>query len=139
MKRFSWIKLIPVLIHLKYWYRNTPSLELSCLPHYLCQFFTLVKWNPSSTQSSSSSSSVSLFCFTQWNHTHKYWMYQTICQAKPLKFLIKLYTDHKNSWVKHATHQKAEFLRVVSLSKLDNMVNCNLIFNTKYAQISTKW
>ena len=37
MKRFSWIKLLPVLIHLKYWYYNTPSLEISCLANHLCQ------------------------------------------------------------------------------------------------------
>ena len=36
MKFVSWIKLIPVLIHLKYWYDNTPSVGL-CLPHHLCQ------------------------------------------------------------------------------------------------------
>ena len=42
-------------------------------------------------------------------------------------------------WVKHASHQKAESLRAPSLSKLDNMVNSNSIFNTKYAEFSTKW
>ena len=41
--------------------------------------------------------------------------------------------------VKHASHQKAESLRAPSLSKLDNMVNSNSIFNTKYAEFSTKW
>ena len=45
---------------------------------------------------------------------------QAICQAKPHKFFIKLYTD---LWVRHATHQKARSLRIVSLSKSDNMVN----------------
>ena len=39
---------------------------------------------------------------------HKYWIYKTVCQAKPLKFLIKLYTDHKTLWVKHATHRKSD-------------------------------
>ena len=29
---------------------------------------------------------------------HKYWIYQTICQAKPIKFIIKLCTDHYNLW-----------------------------------------
>ena len=37
MNCFSWIKLIPVLNHLKYWYPNTPSLELPFLRHHLCQ------------------------------------------------------------------------------------------------------
>ena len=137
---FSWIKLIPVLVHLKYWYYNTPSIELPCLPLYLCQLSpwpteTSLQHNP---QSSSCSSSVSIFCFTQLDHTHKYWMYQIICQAKALKVFIKLYTDHKNSWVKHTTHQKAESFRVVSISKLNNIVNSNLIFNTNCAEMSTK-
>ena len=40
MNYFSWIKLTPVLIHLKYRYYNTPSQELPCLPHNL--FNTIV-------------------------------------------------------------------------------------------------
>ena len=35
-------------------------------------------------------------------------------------------------------HKKAESLRAASLSKLDNMVNSNSIFNTKCAESSTK-
>ena len=34
---------------------------------------------------------------------------------------------------------KAESLRSASLSKLDNTENSNSIFNTKYAEFSTKW
>ena len=52
-------------------------------------------------------------------------------------FIIKLYTDHNTLWVKHATHQKAESLRAVSLLKLDKTVNNNSIFNTRYAEFST--
>ena len=36
-ERFSWIKLILVMINLKYWYYNKSSLKLPCLPHYFCQ------------------------------------------------------------------------------------------------------
>ena len=57
---------------------------------------------------------------------HKYWIYQTVCQAKALKFIIKLYADHQKLWhvrrwgslcthtrkkkimVKHATHRKLD-------------------------------
>ena len=53
--------------------------------------------------------------------------------ARPIKFIIKLYTDHNTLWVKHATHQKAEFLRSSSLTKLDNTVKSNSIPNTKYS------
>ena len=56
-----------------------------------------------------------------------------------MKVIIKLYTDHNSLWTKHTTHQKAGPLRATSLSKLDNMVNNNSIFNTKYAKFSTKW
>ena len=57
MKRFSWIKLIQVLIHLKYWYYNSPSQDLLCLLHHL--FNTI----------SSCSSLVFPFCPTQFDHT----------------------------------------------------------------------
>ena len=33
--------------------------------------------------------------------------------------MTKLYTDHNILWVKHATNQKAESIRIVSFSKLD--------------------
>ena len=46
MNLFSWIKLIPVLIHLKYWYYNPPYPELSCLPHYFYLNSTLLTETP---------------------------------------------------------------------------------------------
>ena len=78
---------------------------------------------------------------TPFNHTlpQVLDMYQIIWQAKPIKFIIKLYTDHDTLWVKHATHQKAESLGAASLSKLDNMVKNNSIFNTEHAEFFTKW
>ena len=42
---------------------------------------------------------------------YKYWIYQTIWQAKPIKFIIKLFTNHHTLWIRHATHQKAKSLR----------------------------
>ena len=48
-----------------------------------------------------------------------------------------MFTDHNILLVKHATHQKAASLK--SLSNLDNTVNNNSIFNTKYAEFFTKW
>ena len=35
MNCFFWIKLIPVLLHLKYCHDNSPYLEIPCLPHNL--------------------------------------------------------------------------------------------------------
>ena len=63
----------------------------------------------------------------------------SICQEKPLKFTINLYTDHKYLWVKHTTHPKVESLRAGSLSVLDNIVNNNPIFNVKCDEFSTNW
>ena len=70
---------------------------------------------------------------------HKYAIYQTICKAKTIKFIIKINTDHNALWVKHATYQNVESLRAASLTKLDNIVINNPIFNTKDAKFSTKW
>ena len=44
---------------------------------------------------------------------HKYWIYQTICQAKPIKFIIKLCTDHYNLWDNTLPNKKAESARAV--------------------------
>ena len=108
-----------------------PSPSLSSL--------TLVNWNPSSTQSSSCSSSVSIFCPTPFNHTPPQVLDPPNHMAtKPIKFIIKLFTDHNTSWVKRATHQKVESLKAAFLSRLDNTVNNNSIFNTKYAEC-IKW
>ena len=79
------------------------------------------------------------FVLPHWTtRHHKYWINQTICQAKPTKFIIKLCTGLNTLWVKHSTHQKDELLRAGSLSKLDGTVNNNSIFNTKYAEF-LKW
>ena len=82
---------------------------------------------------------VSLFCPTHsTTRHHKYWINQIIFQAKPTKFIIKLYTGFNTLWVKHATHERAESLRASSLSKLDNTVNNGSISNTKYAEFSVE-
>ena len=107
MNCFSWIKLIPVLIHLKYWYYNSPYLELPCLSHHLGQILL----QPTETPlQHSPHHAVHQFPYFSLPHltTHhdKYWIYQTIFQAKPIKFNIKLYTDHNTFCTKHATYQK---------------------------------
>ena len=82
------------------------------------------------------SSSVSLF---YPNTFHNYWINQTICQPKPIKFIINLYANRNTLLVKRTTHQKAESLRAASLSKLANTENNISIFNAKCAEFSTKW
>ena len=54
-----------------------------------------------------------------------------------IKLVIKLYKNHNALLVKHATYQKS--LIDASLSKLDNTVNNNPIFNKKCLEFSTKW
>ena len=100
MNCFSWIKPIPVLIHVKYWYYDSPYLELPCLFHHLYQFFsqptvTCLQHNPHNA----------LHRFPYFalphsiTHHYKYWIYQTTSQAKTVKLIIKLYTDHDIWWV----------------------------------------
>ena len=60
-------------------------------------------------------------------------------QSQSNQFLIKLHADRNTLWVKHATPEKVESLRIDSIYKLDNMANSSSIFNTKYVELSTKW
>ena len=140
MNCFSWINILAVLIHLKYWYCNSPYLELSCLPHHFCQTLPQPTETPLWSNSNHVLHQSPYYALPHLTtRHHKCWIYQTICQAKPIKFIIKLYKDHNTLGVKHTTHQKAESLRPGSLSKLENTVNKSSIFKTNYADFSTKW
>ena len=117
MNCFSWIKLIPVLIHLIYWYYDSPFLELVSLP-------ISVKFYPRQFQPLFNT--ILIMFFTGFpilsyphstTHHHNYRICQTIWQAKLIKFIIKLYSDNNTLWVKHATQLKAESLRIASLSR----------------------
>ena len=132
MNCFSQIKLILVLIHLKYSYCNSPYAELSYLPHHLCQIL------PQPTETLSSANLIMFFigfnilsnpirpqATTSIGYTKSY------INPSQSKFVIKLYTDHDTLWVKHATHLKAEFLRTASSSNLDNNGRCSFIFTTR--------
>ena len=85
---------------------------------------------------------------------HKHYMYQTIFQTKPIKFIVMLYPDHHNLWVKHTTHQKAEFSEPIlfqsqttrsttTLYSIQSMLNskqngrCSFIFITQLVHAST--
>ena len=67
---------------------------------------------------------------------YNYWIYETMLQSKPIKFNINLYTNPNSLLAKHAAHQKVESLRAASLSKIENTVNSNSIFNTKCPEFS---
>ena len=72
------------------WQLQYPIPRASLPPLPFLSNFTLANWNPSTTQSSSCSSSVSLFCSSPFNHTSSYWMYQTIYQAKPETEIVEV-------------------------------------------------
>ena len=82
MNYFSWIRLTPVLIHLKCWYYNSPCLKLPCLPHNLCEILprpneTPLQHNPHYVLHRF------LYIILPFSTTryHKYCIYQTIWQA----------------------------------------------------------
>ena len=116
MNCFSWINLVPVLVHLKYRYYNSPySFPTSCT--------TSVKFYPSELKSLFNTILIMFFIdfpILSYSHStkhhHKYWIHQTIPQAKQLKRIIKLYICHNTLWGKHATHEKIESLRAASFS-----------------------
>ena len=68
---------------------------------------------------------------TTWNIK---WINQTKFQSN----LLLKYIQINTLTVKQATCQKSEPLRAASLSKLDNTMNSNSSFNTKFAEFSTK-
>ena len=121
MNYFSWIKLISVLIHLKYEQSFPVSLIISVKFYLrpLKPFFVL----PHSTTSH-----------------RKYCIYQTICKSKQIKFIRKLLQII-------IPYGSNTFLRAASLSKLDNMVNntslssvqsmLNFLQNGRYSFIFT--
>ena len=137
MNCFSQIKLILVLIHLKYRYYNTPSLYLPRPPHHFC--LILPQKTEASLQKSSSCSFVVPYLVLPYSTKHyNQWLYKSIFQDRPSKSIITLYKNHITLGQRHI-HQKAESIRAASLSKLDNIVNNNSIFNTKCCEFSTKW
>ena len=133
MNSFSWIKLISVLINLKFQCCNISSLELPWLPHHLCQFLPclLKRLLNSILLIFFIGFSISSYPIRTYATIIRY---QTICLAKPIKFISKLYTNHNTLLVKHATYQKAECLKTASLSKLDNIINNNPAFNAECAE-----
>ena len=121
MNYFSWIKVIPVLIHLKYWYNNSPYLELPFL------YDNSVKFYPSQLKPLFNtilimllidfpilSYPISLRATTRIEYIKPY------VKPNQSNFFIKLYTDHNTLLVKGVTYQKTESFRAASLSELDN-------------------
>ena len=111
-------KLIPVLLHLKYWSYDSPYIELTWIPHHLYQVLSYPTETPLQPNNHHLLQWFSYFVLPHsTKRHHKYWLYQTIWQLKPIKFIIKLFTDHHTLWVKHATHQKTESPRAAIPSK----------------------
>ena len=111
-------KLIPVLLHLKYWSYDSPYIELTWIPHHLYQVLSYPTETPLQPNNHHLLQWFSYFVLPHsTKRHHKYWLYQTIWQLKTIKFIIKLFTDHHTLWVKHATHQKTESPRAAIPSK----------------------
>ena len=91
--RFSWIKLISVLLYFKHWYCNTPSWKLPCLSRPLYQ---ISQW-PTEIFLQHIPLHVlhwfSYFVLPYATTHHINWIYKTKCQSKSVKFIIKLYTN----------------------------------------------
>ena len=90
---FLLIKLISVLLYLKYWYCNTPSLELPFNSRPLCQI------SPWPTKISLQHNPLrvlhrfSYFVLPNATKRNINWIYQTKFQPKSIKFIIKLYIN----------------------------------------------
>ena len=117
-----------------------PKPRASLLPSPSLSNFTLGYWNHPSTQSSSCSSSVSLFCPTQFNHmpattkigyTKPYGKLSQSNLSSSCVQIVMLYVSN--------TLPMKKLSRATSLSKLYNPLNNNSIFNTKYVEFFTKW
>ena len=100
MDCFLWILLISILIYLKYWYCNTPPLEFPCLPRHLCQISPSPTEIPLQHYHHHVLYQFPYFVLPYKTTRHNYWIYQSICRAKPIKFIIKLYTNHNTLLVK---------------------------------------
>ena len=89
MKCFPWSKLISVLIYLSYWRYNTPSLQLLCLHHHLCQISPWPTQTPFQRNRHHVLHRLPYFFLPHSTTCHNYWIHQTICQVKPIKYQVK--------------------------------------------------
>ena len=113
MNCLSCFKIIPFLIHLKYWYYNSSYLELPYVSNHLCQIL------PYPTETLFNTVLIMFFISfpilsypIRLQATTKYWKYQTICKSKRIKFIGKLNTDHNTLWMKHATQSWVFKIRI---------------------------
>ena len=119
-KFFYWTKLISVLIHLKHWYYDSPYLEL---PTTLVMFFIgfpILSYpiQPNAT--------------TSIGYTKSY---GKSSQSNLLSSCLQIIISYGLGTL---PIKKVKSLRTAFLSKIDNSVNSNSIFNTKYAEFFTK-
>ena len=68
----------------------------------------------------------------------KYWIYRSIFQAKLIKSIFMCIQIIKPYIYQTHIYQSVESLRPSSISKLDNMLKSNSVFNTKWAEFSSK-
>ena len=79
-------KLIPVLLHLKYWSYDSPYIELPWISHHLYQVLSYPTETPLQPNNHHLLQWFSYFVLPHsTKRHHKYWLYQTIWQLKPIK------------------------------------------------------
>ena len=115
----------------------TPGASLPVSPSM--SNFILANLSPSSTQYLSCSSSVSLFFLTSFDQTPPQVLdipKHVPNQSNVLSSYVQIIISYESNML---PIKKPESLRTTSLSKLDNTVNKNSLFNTKYTGSFTKW
>ena len=84
-----------------------PIASASLPPSPSLSNFALATWNPLQHNPHHLLHQFLYFVLPHWTtNYYRYWIYQTICKAKLMKVIIKLYTCHNSLWTKHTTHQK---------------------------------
>ena len=129
-----WARLIPSLFR----FRFIPNFLIPSLASSSsASNFAVVNRHLSSLQSLSCSSLVSLSHPTHQTSCHKLWIYHTTCPCQVNQFII-LYTDIIPHTNQTGRLSKSWIFKDASLSKLNNTVKNNSIFNTKRAAVIYK-
>ena len=100
MNCFPWIKLISVLIYLKYYYCN--NLELRCLFRYLCQI------SPSSTEKPLFNTIFIMFYI-------RFRIFSTPCDHTSQLFDIPSYMTNQSNQIYYQAKYKSKYLLCLSL------------------------
>ena len=132
IKCFSWIKLIPVLIHLKYWYYNSPYLELPCLPHHVLHRFLYFLY-PIRSQNTTSSEYTKPYAKT--SQSNFFWSYiQIIIPSGSTRCPSKNWVFKSRFSFKVMQHSQQQHKVLHLQDKVCQVGKCSFIFTTLLVQ-----